>query len=214
MDGKLIAIESKTSSSDGVQQDLCDLRWLTDSPKVQNSRLRVTHAQLEDRSRRDNPLFYGMTDSLSETWNQTEEKLKTLVSATLNLHIPTDIIERAYTLGAFADKKCRPVLLKFLSFKLKQQIFVFKRKAVKQRHQCERRLLYLYASGSKKTSRICQNAEFCFKLRYNELYVNSKCQGYNNVDDTVFELATHSGSQPQSQRPDNENESIQASASR
>ena len=66
LDRMRIAVESKTSSSDASQQNLCDLRQLTDSLKDENSRLRVSYAELEDRSQRDNLLFYGLTDSLSE----------------------------------------------------------------------------------------------------------------------------------------------------
>lgn len=214
MDRRLIAVESKTSSSDAIQHDLCDLRRLTDSLKDENSRLRVSHAELEDRSRRDNLLFYGLTDSPSESWNQTEEKLMTVVSDTLNLPIPTDSIERAHRLGAFADNKCRPVIVKFLSFKMKQQILFSSAKLKSSGITVSEDYSISTRQARRKLVEFAKTQNSVFKLRYNKLYINSKCYGYNYADDSVFELATHSGQQPQSQRPNNEDESIQASASR
>ncbi|CAN7977834.1 unnamed protein product, partial [Ixodes persulcatus] len=179
MDRRLIAVESKTSSSDAIQHDLCDLRRLTDSLKDENSRLRVSHAELEDRSRRDNLLFYGLTDSPSESWNQTEEKLMTVVSDTLNLPIPTDSIERAHRLGAFADNKCRPVIVKFLSFKMKQQILFSSAKLKSSGITVSEDYSISTRQARRKLVEFAKTQNSVFKLRYNKLYINSKCYGYN-----------------------------------
>ena len=58
---------------------------------------------LEDRSRRNNLRFDGITESLHETWDVCEEKIKDVVKNNLGL---TDIqIERAHRTAATKRQK-------------------------------------------------------------------------------------------------------------
>ena len=82
---------------------------------------------LEDRGRRNNLRFDGITESLHETWDVCEEKIKDVVKNNLGL---TDIqIERAHRTAA-TKRQGLPitVVIKLLSYKDKVEILKNSRK--------------------------------------------------------------------------------------
>ncbi|KAH6940907.1 hypothetical protein HPB50_010340 [Hyalomma asiaticum] len=80
---------------------------ITDAVREVNAELRSRLDDFEDRSRRENLIFFGIPDAAAETWSQSEDKVREIVS-TLGVQLPTDGISRAHRLGSYANKKCRP----------------------------------------------------------------------------------------------------------
>lgn len=74
------------------------------SESVITSRL----SDLEDRSRRDNLLFYGILDNQQETWEDSEKLICDLLSRHFQLQLKGDEIDRAHRLGQFVQNKNRP----------------------------------------------------------------------------------------------------------
>lgn len=214
IDKRLTAAESKSSSSDLLQQDLSLLRQMTDSLIDENSRLRASQAELEDRSRRDNLLFYGLTDAHSETWAQTEEKLLNAVSTSLNFSISSESIERAHRLGVFSDNKCRPVMVKFLSFKLKQQILFSSAELKPSGITFSEDYSVPTRQARRKLIEFAKTQNSVFKLKYNKLYMNNKTYSYNPVDDCVFEHASTPNQRSLNRSSNTEGDASPASTSR
>lgn len=69
-----------------------------------------------------------MADNAKESWSQSEELIRTLVSSHIGVQIAEDRIKRAHRLGTFVRDKSRPIIVKFSSFKLKDTIFAQKGK--------------------------------------------------------------------------------------
>lgn len=83
---------------------------------------------LEDRSRRENLIFYGLADTSTETWSQSEEAIRNFASSTVEIEIPSDSIARAHRLGNYIETKCRPTIVRFSSSKVRNQVFSSKSK--------------------------------------------------------------------------------------
>lgn len=84
-------------------------------------------------------------------------------------------IERAHPLGRFATGKCRPVIVKFSSYKSKESVILSqqKLKAIGLSVSCD----FLLATRQTRRKLILfgKCLAVLFKLRYNKLYVDRKC---------------------------------------
>ena len=97
--------------------------------KVQIEDLGNKLDNLENRSRRNNLCFEGIPESLNETWQESESKIKHLISS----HMPevsTDfVIERAHHVGRpRSDSKPRKIVAQFLNYKDHEAVFKAKKK--------------------------------------------------------------------------------------
>lgn len=144
--------------------------------------------ELEDRSRRNNLIFYGLPDA-KETWQQTEAKLTEVLNETIT-SFPAGSFERAHRIGTLSPNKCRPVVAKFLNFKTKEQVFTA-RKLLKPKN-------ITISEDFSPATRIARKklTEFAksqpgsppFQISYNKLIVNKKRYTYNAITDSIEEI--------------------------
>ena len=79
--------------------------------------------ELEDRSRRNNLRFDGLTEDTNETWDDCELKIQKILSD--KLEITEDVeIERCHRMGKRKGNRPRTIICKFLRFKDKQKILM------------------------------------------------------------------------------------------
>lgn len=66
--------------------------------------------------------FKGIEESMAETWEITEQKLKSFITEKLEPQAPT--LEMAHRVGRSYDHQSKPrtIILKFVSFKEKEQV--------------------------------------------------------------------------------------------
>ena len=86
---------------------------------------------LENRSRRSNLCFEGIDEvakDANETWQQSEDKVKTIISDKLELDSDDIPIERAHRVGARKDRKPRTIVVKFLRYKDREKVLKSRRK--------------------------------------------------------------------------------------
>ena len=76
--------------------------------------------QLEGQSRRQNLRFFGLDEAENETWDQTEEKVRTFIKNELKIDESKILIERAHRLHS--KMKPRPLIVKFSFFKDKENV--------------------------------------------------------------------------------------------
>lgn len=86
--------------------------------------LRARVDDFESRYRRDNILFYGIKDSVGDTWPQTENTMIDVLPRSLYTRFMASFVERARSLGSFTTRECRPVIVKFTSFNTKDSVFM------------------------------------------------------------------------------------------
>ncbi|XP_077500060.1 uncharacterized protein LOC144110860 [Amblyomma americanum] len=122
MNDRLVAVEEKVAASQAssafdITQEV--------SEAVQNE-AEAFHKRLddlEDRSRRDNLLFHGLPDTQNETWDESEKLVREKLLSEMDLELPSEAIARAHRLGKFSNDKCRPVIIKFTNFKIREAVF-------------------------------------------------------------------------------------------
>lgn len=94
----------------GTQPTSSDISPLvSDAVRIESAEINSRLNDLEDRSRRDNLLFYGVQDRPLETWAESEAHIRNLVSEHLNTALTDDAIARAHRLGAYVPNKTRPI---------------------------------------------------------------------------------------------------------
>lgn len=76
----------------------------------------------EDRSRRNNLLFYNIPDIATETAPESEEKVLNLLTNKLALSVGQEYISHARWIGRFSPNRARPLIFNFESHKSKEQI--------------------------------------------------------------------------------------------
>ncbi|CAN8029884.1 unnamed protein product, partial [Ixodes persulcatus] len=84
--------------------------------------LKAAAYDAENRLRRNNLLFFGLPDNQSETWDQSEDAVLSMVTETMGIVIEKPNIERAHRIGRFQSNKNRPIVEKFCRFKDKETI--------------------------------------------------------------------------------------------
>lgn len=122
---RLNALEETCRAVYDLGAQISESQSTAGSLATQNALLQSRIDELEDRSRRDNLLFYGLPDS-KETWQQTERIFTTILNEVIP-SLPSGWIKQAHRIRSLFLNKCHPVIAKFLNFKVKEQILsVFK----------------------------------------------------------------------------------------
>ncbi|MEW8547768.1 MAG: hypothetical protein AB2693_30030 [Candidatus Thiodiazotropha sp.] len=115
---------------DNISQTCRDLQTENANLSAQNLDLKKKVDSLESRidsieghSRRNNLIFHGIQGSLSEKWDETEQKVRSFMTDTLELpQADTVNIERAHRLRTRRNRDKPPIIVKFSSFKDKSSI--------------------------------------------------------------------------------------------
>ncbi|XP_077486716.1 uncharacterized protein LOC144098020 [Amblyomma americanum] len=196
MNERLTNVERKTVTIDETEKEVHPFQQLVDQLSSENSQLRARLPELEDRQRRDNLLFYGMPDAQSESWAQSEEKLVKVLSSCLEILSSEILIDRAHRLGGFASEKCRPIIAKFSSFKVKQRILLNCSKLKDEKITLSEDFSLATRHARKQLVGFGKSQPLTFKLRFNKLYIKNKCYSYNHSDDSVHEIPSASRCQP------------------
>ena len=125
-------VQSVKSSLEFTQAQVEEL--ITSDLRVKEVNIKVEDLgskldDLENRSRRHNLCFEGILESPNETWQESESKIKQLISR----HMPevgTDlVIERAHRVGRpRSDSKPRKIVARFLNYKAREAVFKAKKK--------------------------------------------------------------------------------------
>ncbi|KAH8031951.1 hypothetical protein HPB51_022271 [Rhipicephalus microplus] len=184
LDNRLCAVEEcvRVSDSEPNRQRV---------PEVLSVNKRLD--ELEDRSRRENLIFYGIEDCDSETWAQSEEKICQILNETLKLNLGSsdDRISRAHRLGRFVVGKSRPVIVKFASFKFRESMLQ-SRSSFRESHvSISEDFCRATRSVRKKLFEFGRASGEKYTVKYNKLYINKKCFMYSPVTDSVCELHTN-----------------------
>ena len=77
--------------------------------------------ELEDRSRRNNLRFDGLTEDPNETWDDCERKVQDVLLNKLNIEGNIEI-DRCHPFGKCRGSRPRTIVCRFLRFKDKQKI--------------------------------------------------------------------------------------------
>lgn len=142
---------------------------------------------LENRSRRSNLLFYGVTDTDgSESWEASERIVKEICSN--NLGISVSSVARAHRLGCFSSDKKRPIIAKFYNekevesilskgYKLKNTTISVSRDYSEAVRDKRRKLLQFSRGLRKNGDRV--------RLVFNKLFINDDAYMWDTESNTA-----------------------------
>ncbi|XP_070564536.1 uncharacterized protein [Ptychodera flava] len=85
---------------------------------------------MKGRMKRDNLLIYGIEQSPNETWEESESKVKSFISETLDLDGSNFDFERVHRLTN-AKSRPQPIIAKFSRFKQREQVLQTSRRRLK-----------------------------------------------------------------------------------
>lgn len=93
-----------------------------DSLKLKIQQLEDKLDYLENQSRRNNIIIYGVKDEDNENWNATENKAVEFIKNNLKTELKAHEIERSHRLGKKFRGTNRPIIIKFNNFKTKNEL--------------------------------------------------------------------------------------------
>ncbi|XP_077522714.1 uncharacterized protein LOC144133474 [Amblyomma americanum] len=150
--------------------------------------LTTKYDDAENRLRRSNLLFFGITDDLGETWAQSEERVVSFCSDKLDISIENHQIERAHRLGRFEVGKNRPIIVELTHFKDKSGILLAGPKLKDTSFSIREDYSAKVRVARKKLFTYGQQNNASFKIRFDKLLIGKKVFTYNADTDSVVEL--------------------------
>nr|XP_037285107.1 uncharacterized protein LOC119178048 [Rhipicephalus microplus] len=177
---RLSSMENRVEVLEEHAEDITTVKESIGTLQNENTLLKVRLSDLEDRARRDNLLFFNVPDNPSETWADSEKKVKKIVLDQMSINLVDSDIARAHRVGTLHRDKARPIIVKFANYKTKEKVLSAKTKlkgsditisedfSPATRHA--RKILVDFAKRSAPDEK--------FKHRYNKLTLNNRCYEY------------------------------------
>uniref|UniRef100_L7LUT5 Putative tick transposon n=1 Tax=Rhipicephalus pulchellus TaxID=72859 RepID=L7LUT5_RHIPC len=185
---RLATVETQTGSLEKWQHELGDVVEAVGGITKEAAVLRSRLDDAEDRSRRNNLLFYGVTDIATESAVQSEQKIIDILNNTLTLSVPSDNISRAHRIGRFFQGKSRPIIVNFTAYKTKEEI-LSKRAGLKESNiSVSEDFCPATRHARKALIEYGRNLNLPYKLRYKKLLIDGKCYGYDTNEQKVYEI--------------------------
>lgn len=154
---------------------------------------------LDNRSRRNNLIFFGIEDNQNETWAESESRILSFCSKQLQAPIASEATERAHRLGRYTEAKNRPLIVKFLSLKDKQRLLTVAARLKGSQFAISEDYLNKVRLQRPKLTQFARQRGENFKLNFNKLKMNGKLFMYDSETDAVTrfrQLATTDYSDP------------------
>ncbi|XP_077553579.1 uncharacterized protein LOC144168480 [Haemaphysalis longicornis] len=188
---RLDELEEKTKVLDLNGERKASMQESIDYLTTQQDTLQLRIDELEDRSRRENLLFYGIPDA-QESWEQSETSIVGALSGVVD-PLPQNAIERAHRLGAYHPNKCRPIIVKFSSYKLKDSVLAVRKKLKEKDITISEDFSPATRHARKRLLEFAKNQPNApaYKLRYNKFTINKTQFVYDSATDSVKEHALH-----------------------
>lgn len=185
---RLTNLEEKVNAFENVSEKSRLDSSVASAVRSENAALRSRLDDYEDRSRRDNLIFHGIADTAAETWSDTEEKVRAILSSSFQMQLSDDAISRAHRLGSFVTDKCRPVVVRFASFKVKDTIFSQKSKLRGTNININEDFCKATRTARKKLTDFGKASGQKYSVKYNKVVINKKSYVYCPVTDRVLSV--------------------------
>ncbi|XP_042143950.1 uncharacterized protein LOC121834265, partial [Ixodes scapularis] len=173
-----VRTELETTRADTAQtaRQVCDLEACVDDA--------------ENRSRRNNMIFYGLPDpTASETFAQSEQRVIRLCFDLFNVTLDPKEIERTHRLGRYTANQCRPIIVKFAFFKTKEFILSNGPKLKGTNYSIGEDFSRPVRNARRHLVAFAKTKSAAFSLRYKTLFIGSKRYIFYEATKTVKEIA-------------------------
>lgn len=187
INGKLRATEGQITT---LKEQLSDQENTIRTIAKEVKQLHDKGVDSENRSRRNNLVFFGVSDSESETWEQSELLLKNICKENLNLELQS--VERVHRIGRYNVSKNRPIIVNFASYKEKSRVLSEAKKfkgttySVEQDYAPETRHIRKRLWEYVKTNNM--NEKHRARLNFDKLIVDGKTYRWDKEKEEVVQI--------------------------
>lgn len=182
--------EDKLLSVLPLKDKVVQLTAETDNLAATFSKLQELEDDMENRSRRNNLIFFGFQDAAGENWQDSETKVIAFCEEKLKVAISADAVERAHRLGRFMATKNRPIIFRFLSFKEKQRVLSATSRLKGTSFAISEDYSNKVRQERRKLIQFAKNKGGDFRLSYNKLKIGKETFVYNAETDSVTKTKT------------------------
>ncbi|KAH9376509.1 hypothetical protein HPB48_006594 [Haemaphysalis longicornis] len=133
----------------------------------------------------NNLLFFGLPDSKSETWKESEEAFS-FCSDKLGVALAVNT-DRAHRLGSFNEDKIRPIIAQFFRFKDKEYVLTSGIKLKDTEFSVCEDFSRPLCVARKKLLEFGKAQSLKYKLRHDKLFIDGHCYLYDVVSKTVVQ---------------------------
>ncbi|XP_075547628.1 uncharacterized protein LOC142582112 [Dermacentor variabilis] len=187
--GKRMAeLESHYESLVTLKTDTEVLRADTTKATRLISKLEARFDDAENRTRRNNLVFYGLPETTPESYAQSEQLIIKHCREHLDIHIDTKEIERAHRLGRHSNDKPRPIITKFTFFKTKETVLSSARKLKGTNYSIGEDFSRAVRIARSQLVAFARKQSAPFNLRYKTLHIGPKRYVFDSVSETVREM--------------------------
>ncbi|XP_070384887.1 uncharacterized protein [Dermacentor albipictus] len=188
---RLTTVESLVESYEANQNGVDLPRVVDEAVRDQTAAITSRLDELEDRSCRDNLIFYGIPGVPAENWSESETKIRNCLTSLLQITLIDEAISCAHRLGSYAVNKHRPIIVKFSSSKLKQKVFTERKKFKGSGISVSEDFCRATRLSQKKLIEFGKASGQKYALRLNRLQIDKKTYVYCPVTDRVCEIHTN-----------------------
>lgn len=184
---RLDKIETSCASIDDMQAELVKVNETCTENTAQINALSTRMNEAENRSRRNNLVFYGIEDKPKETWLDSEKIVIEHCKQILDIQVEPRDIERAHRIGSYQTGKRRPIIVKFAHFKYKEHILSSGRKFKDTGYAVAQDLSPSTRLAHKRLSEFGRAQNMRYRLRHEKLITNDKTYYYDHITNRVVE---------------------------
>ncbi|XP_050033107.3 uncharacterized protein [Dermacentor andersoni] len=173
-----------------IRNEVDAMRTTTEQAIFRISELEARIDDAENRSRRDNLIFYGIPDpSSSETTADSERLIVELCRDRLQLTIDPKEIERAHRIGRHSPNHSRPLIAKFTFHKTKVNILSSGRKLKGADYSISEDFSRSVRNSRKHLVAFAKGKGVPFSLRFKTLFIGSRRYTFDAASSSVKELS-------------------------
>ncbi|XP_077484990.1 uncharacterized protein LOC144095057 [Amblyomma americanum] len=195
-DGAIAGLSKRMTDLETHLEAMTAIKSELEIIKSENTRLsrqiETLEARIDDsenRSRRNNLIFYGIPDSNpSETFADSEGEVIRHCAQHLSLTIHPEEVERAHRLGRHEPNRSRPIIVKFISYKTKDTILSNGRKFKGTKFSVGEDFSHRVRSVRKQLVTFAKANSDKFALRYKTLHIGPRRYIFDEISQTVKEI--------------------------
>ncbi|XP_064472409.1 uncharacterized protein LOC135386428 [Ornithodoros turicata] len=176
---KIETIETELTSLKVMRTDISNIQLTSNNMSKHITKLENQIDDMENRMRRSNLIFYGITDIAGESWAQSEAKVIELCSEKLNVSVSHDEIERAHRLGRHRPERHRPIIVKLKFYKRKEEILSLGHRLKQSGYSIIGDYSLRVRKARSQLLAFAKSIALPFKLKYDKLLVDNKCYRFN-----------------------------------
>lgn len=181
--------EETCASIPEIRASIGDLKKSTNDTTDKLSSMEGRLNDAEDRSRRCNLLFYGVTEKSDETWADSEKLVTDICKNHINIDLGPRDIERAHRIGKIQPGKHRPIIVNFAQFKTKESILSNGFKLKDTPYSASQDYCFATRNAQRELLRFARDQGGPFKLRYKKVVIGKKSYHYDEVRKEVKETS-------------------------